>query len=121
MVRKAGFTLIEVLVALAIVSIALTAALRATSVATGGATDFRERLLAAWVAENRLAEYSFGLWPDLGERDGTAEQGNMTFVWHERVSATVNPLFRKVELRVFAANAPDHALAQLVGYASRTP
>lgn len=107
--------------ALAIVAVALTAALRASGAATASATDFRERLLAEWLAENRLAEYSFGLWPDLGERDGTAQQGNTTFVWHERISATGNPLFRKVELRVFAANAPDHSLVQLVGYASRTP
>ncbi|MNC92357.1 putative type II secretion system protein I precursor [compost metagenome] len=55
--RQAGFTLIEVLVALAIVSIALLAALRAAGQGTTHAGDLRARLLAGWVAENRLAEH----------------------------------------------------------------
>jgi len=66
-VPERGFTLIEVLVALAIFAVALTAALRTCSIATDAALDFRERLLAGWVAENRLAAYRVGLAPELGE------------------------------------------------------
>lgn len=118
MARSRGFTLIEVLVALAILTVALTAALRASSAATDTASAFRERLLAGWVAENRLAEYSVGVLPELGERSGTAKLGGLTFTWSERVSATNNPLFRRVDVRVFTPEAPDHALAQRVAYAT---
>ena len=52
-----GFTLVEVLVALAIVSIALMAALRASGQATNASGELRLRLFAGWVAENRLAEH----------------------------------------------------------------
>lgn len=118
--RSRGFTLIEVLVALAIFAVALTAASRASSIATDVASSFRERLLAGWVAENRLAEYSNGIWPDLGERRGTSEQGGLVFAWHERISATGNPLFRRIDIQIFAPGVPDHALVQLIGYATRT-
>ena len=53
--KRAGFTLIEVLVALAIVSIALMAALRAAGQGTTNVGELRSRLLAGWVAENMLA------------------------------------------------------------------
>src|SRR4051812_50040135 len=55
--RPGGFTLVEVLVALAIMSIALLAALRAAAQGTGAVSELRLRLLAGWVAENRLAEH----------------------------------------------------------------
>jgi general secretion pathway protein I len=121
MPRERGFTLVEVLVALAILGVALTAALRASSAATDSAAEFRQRLLAGWVAENRLAEYSFGLWPEVGEQEGVAEQAGARFRWAESVTATASPVFRRVDVRVYAAGEPQHALAHLVGYASRTP
>jgi general secretion pathway protein I len=112
---------VEVLVALAIFAVALTAALRTCSVATDAARDFRERLLAGWVAENRLAEYRLGRLPELGEHAGTALQGGTAFAWRERVSASEPPLKRRIEVQVLPASIPDHVLAQAVGYAIRTP
>ncbi len=49
-----GFTLIEVLVALTIISIALMASLRAVGSITASSADLRARTLAQWSAENRL-------------------------------------------------------------------
>jgi general secretion pathway protein I len=120
-VPERGFTLVEVLVALAIFAVALTAALRTCAVATDSALDFRQRLLAGWVAENRLAEYRIGLLPELGERVGTVDQGGMAFTWRERVSTNEPPLNRRIDVRVFLAGIPDHVLAQAVGYAIRVP
>ena len=63
---RQGFTLVEVLVALAIVSIALMAALRAAGQGTAAAGELRLRLLAGWVAENRLAEHRARAFPSRG-------------------------------------------------------
>jgi general secretion pathway protein I len=52
-----AFTLVEVLVALAVLSLALMAALRASSVGVSTSNEIRDRLLAGWVAQNRLAEH----------------------------------------------------------------
>ena len=121
MVPERGFTLVEVLVALAIFAVALTAALRTCAIATDSALDFRQRLLAGWVAENRLADYRIGLLPELGERVRTVDQGGIAFTWRERVSANEPPLNRRIDVQVFLAGIPDHVLARAVGYAIRVP
>jgi general secretion pathway protein I len=116
-----GFTLIEVLVALTILAVALAAAIRSASVAADGTLDMKERLLATWVAQNRLADYDArNLWPDVGTREGNAEQGGMTFAWRETVTSTPNARFRRVEVKVYAPRRAGHAAATLVGFATRS-
>ncbi len=118
--RASGFTLIEVLVALAILAVALAAAVRSASIAADGALDLRERLAGTWVAQDRLAEYAARpLWPDVGTRAGSVEQAGIRFAWRETVTGTPNPRFRRVEVQVFAARSPEHAVTTLVGYATR--
>jgi general secretion pathway protein I len=116
-----GFTLIEILVALAILAVALAAAVRSASVAADGTLELRERLAGTWVAQDRLAEYAARpLWPEVGTRAGNAEQAGMQFGWREAVTGTPNPRFRRIEVQVFAARTPDRAVATLVGYATRS-
>lgn len=114
---RRGFTLVEVLVALAIVSIALLAALRAAGLGTASAGELRSRLLAGWVAENLLSEQrAMGAWLPLGIQHGTASQGGFTFAWREEVIATPNPAFRRVDILVYAAPEESRPLARLTGF-----
>jgi general secretion pathway protein I len=116
-----GFTLIEVLVALAILAVALAAVIRSAGIAADGTLELKERLHATWIAQNRIAEYSTrSLWPDVGTRAGNAEQGGVAFAWRETVTATPNPLFRRVEVQVYGPRTPERASATLVGFAVRS-
>lgn len=118
--RAHGFTLLETLVALAILAIALTAAFRAMGVAAQSAAELRERLVGDWVAENRLAELrATGAWPGPGSNEGTADQAGRQYRWREEVRNTANPLFRRVDVSVFAPESDTHAVARLSGYLAR--
>lgn len=120
--QRAGFTLVEVLVALAIISIALLAALRAAGQGTNNVGELRSRLLAGWVAENLLAEHRARRdWLPLGIQRGSGRQGGLDFTWREEVIATPNPSFRRVDVRVFASAEEAHALAHLAGFVVYTP
>lgn len=113
-----GFTLIEVLVALAIIAIALGAGLRAAAVTTDNTLALRERTLAHWVAENQLARLRVAPeLPPLGRMDGEAEQAGERFIWLAVVESTPNPNFRRVVLSV---RRQDSALilAELQGFAT---
>ena len=120
--RRTGFTLIEVLVALAIVSIALLSALRAAGQGTNNLGELRSRLLAGWVAENLLAEHRARRdWLSLGIVRGAARQGGLDFAWREEVIATPNPSFRRIDVRVFATAEESHSLAHLAGFVVNSP
>ena len=113
----AGFTLIEILVALTILAVALAAGMRSVAQSSDAATLLKHRTLALWVAQNRLAAAQLANpWPAPGINNGTALQASTQFVWRETVDGTPNPAFRKIEIVVADPAEPDYALARLVGY-----
>ena len=112
-----GFTLIEVLVALAIVAVALAAGMRAITQSADGATLLKAHTLALWVAENRLALAQLEEpAPATGTTQGDDIQAGVRFAWRRIVAASPNPSFRRVEIVVEQIDAPGYALARLVGY-----
>lgn len=113
-----GFTLIEVLVALAIVGVALAASVRAVGVSTQSVHLVRERSLAQRAASNFLAEIRLrGLFPETGTRTQACPQGALALRCEQVVQATPNLLFRRVTVRVYLDNSP--VLAELDGLVSR--
>lgn len=117
-----GFTLIEVLVALAIISIALLAALRVAAQGTTNVGELRTRLLAGWVAENMLAEHrARGDWLPLGINRGKEREGGIEFAWRREVIATPNPAFRRVDVFVFMAPDDGRALAHFTAFVVNPP
>jgi general secretion pathway protein I len=120
--RALAFTLIEVLVALAIVAVALAAGMRALAQTADGATALKLRTLALWVAENRLAQAQLqNPWPPAGTTAGSELQAKVPLEWRETVSTTPNPAFRRIEIVVTQQDLPDYALARLVGYLGNAP
>jgi general secretion pathway protein I len=116
-----GFTLVEVLVALAIVAVALAAGFRSVAQSAESATALKGRTLALWVAQNRLAAAQLETpAPATGESNGNETQAGALFAWHQSVLGTPNPAFRRVEITVADAGQPDYVLARLVGYVGRT-
>ena len=116
MKRSAGFTLIEVLVALGIVAIALVAGLQATAALTNNAHRQSDVLLAHICAENELVKVRLARqMPDVGEGDQPCTQAGQEFTVHLTVSPTPNPSFRRVDAQVFDGNSPVLRLSTVVG------
>lgn len=119
--KSSGFTLLEVLVAVAIIAVALLASLRAAGLGAGNAEELRLRLLGGWVAENLLAEHrARGDWVPLGVHSGAARQGGIDFAWREEVSSTPNSAMRRLDIAVFPAHEP-RTVARLSGMLARPP
>jgi general secretion pathway protein I len=113
--RHAGFTLLEVLVALVVVGTALGASLRAIGSLTTNSSGLRSSMMATWSAENRLAQIRLerGPLPALGRRSFECPQGELQLTCEEEVLATPNPFFRRVEVSVFDAADPGRRIIKL--------
>ena len=115
-----GFTLIEVLVAVVILAVALAATSRAAGVATDSALETRQRLLATWAAQNRIAELrARRIFPPATTTKLTTEQAGLAMLLEEVVTDTPNPTIRKVEIAVADARTPDRVMTRLTAYVSQ--
>jgi general secretion pathway protein I len=109
-----GFTLLEVLVALAIVATALGASLRAIGSLTQNSEALRTSTLAAWSAENRLVQIRLnGKAPPYGSSSYDCSQASVQLVCTEQVNPTPNAHFTRVTVTVREAGRPQRALADL--------
>jgi general secretion pathway protein I len=93
-----GFTLIEVLVALAIVAVTLGAGMRASGAATENAQRMTDVMTAQWCAENQLTGMRLSRQlPGVGDATFTCEQMGRTFSGSIITRPTPNPNFRRVD------------------------
>jgi general secretion pathway protein I len=106
--RLQGFTLLEVLIALAVLALAMSAAIKASSDYTNNQSYLRDRTLAMWVARNVLVEYQVsGEWLSVGERKGTREMGNQEWRWLARTSQTEEAELRRLDVEVYPIDSDD--------------
>jgi len=98
--RQHGFTLMEVLIALAIVALAVGALLGTVTSSASNVIYLKDKTLAEWVALNRLTEIRIAQqMPDKGRRVGNADMAGMHWQWEEEVTELpVKGMFR-VEIR----------------------
>lgn len=120
--QSGGFTLIEVLIALAIVAIAMGAVLIALGALSNNVEMARSRLLAAWSADNALASIAVaGDWPRPGRSAISCPQGRYVFVCRETVTQLNSALLREVEVRVYVDGMTSNALADTVTVIENEP
>jgi len=119
--RGAGFTLIEILVALAILAIAVSAVVAAVSGHVSNAAYLRDRTLAHWVAMNKVAELQVGGdWPAPGTQEGDSLMAAQEWSWQVKVSATDDADVRRLDVNVFADKEHRDSLASMVAYVGRS-
>ena len=114
--RHLGFTLVEVLVALSIVAIALTAGLQATAALVRHAERQSDVLLAQICAENELIKTRLSRqMPGVGDTSVVCEQGGQNYKVALAVRPTPNPNFRRVDAQVLKGEDSVLRLSTVVG------
>lgn len=115
-----GFTLIEMLAAVAVLAIAMAAIISGMARYADNAGYLRERSVALWVAHNRLSEIQLQkAWPDVGKSDGEMDMGGRTWAWEVEVQKTVDEHLRRVDVRVRSPRREGQA-ATLTGFIADT-
>ena len=121
--RARGFTLLEVLVALLLLSLALAALVRLAGLDARASAQLRESTMAQWVAANVLAETRLRQpLPAIGTSNGETTLGGQRWRWTLVVNATDEAGIRRLDVDVVAVDAirdKDGVAAHLTGFASR--
>lgn len=112
-----GFTLVEILVAMAVLAVGLLAAVTAVSQLTANEAYLRDRTLATWVAHNLLVEEQLkGQWPGVGNRKGDLEMAGREWGWRISVSQTPEEDIRRLDIEVWQPGEESAPLAKLAGF-----
>jgi general secretion pathway protein I len=103
--RAHGFTLIEVLVALAIVAIGMAAVLGALTSSADTVSYLRDKTFAQWVALNRIATVRLsGQLQSVGNSDGDTDFAGRSWHWRQEVTATEVPGVMRIDVKVRPAD-----------------
>lgn len=108
--KQAGFTLIEVLVALAVLALALTASLSASTFYASTTRDLEDRMLGSWLAHNVMVETQLEpQWPAVGKVEKSRDYANQEWVVQRTVEKTPDDYIRRVTVRVRRNRDDDDA------------
>ena len=115
-----GFTLIEMLAAVAVLAIAMAAILSGMARHANNAAYLREKTVALWVAHNRLTEIELERsWPDVGKSDGDVEMAGVEWTWKVEVQQTPDDQWRRVDIEVLPPERQTPAI-RLSGFIADT-
>ncbi len=115
--KQLGMTLIEVLIALAIIAISLTAIIKAASQNIRGTDYLQNKAIALWVGEEVMSEVQLGLLPlDDRQANETTVVNMLGQDWHVNAveKTTGNPRIKQIRVRVYAREPEDEETSPLI-------
>ena len=119
-IRGYGFTLIEILVALVIVTVALAALITESSQNLYNASALRDKTLAHWVAMNKVTEWQVAdQWPDTGRSQGEMPMGKDDWYWTMIVRDTDDKDVRRIDVEVRHDRNDKQARDVVIAYLGR--
>jgi len=113
-IPQRGFTLMEVLVAMVVLSMGMLAVIKVVSEVSLSASQLQDKTYAQWVAINKVAEMRLqSTWPSLGKTDGDTEMAGQTWHWVAEVKSTDDKDVRKLEVSVNPESEKDSKVATI--------
>ena len=119
--KTKGFTLIEVMVALAIIAIALASLIKASGSHTHSASYLKSKTFAHYVAMNEVAKIQIEkTWPELGTKKGASELAGIQWYWTREIEKTADESgnIRGLKFTVFQDEQHSKNLAQVQAFIS---
>jgi len=101
LLNQSGFTLLEVMLAMAVFAIAGVALLGVADNNYRHISHLEEKMFASWVASNQLVEVSLDkTWPPKNNKKGKVDMAGRTWYWQQKISKTANKELRSVVMEV---------------------
>lgn len=115
--RVRGFTLLEVLIALAVLALGMLAVLGAVGTSTRSGAQLRDKTFASWVAVNELTAVRLaGNCSGSHTFNGDADMAGQKWHWEAKTSATSDPDLLRIDIDVSLADTPKETVTSLTGF-----
>ncbi len=115
--RSRGFTLLEVMVAMAVIAIGLGAIITEASRNINNASLLRDMTLAHWVATNKVVEIQVeNEWPGAGTDTGDVEMAGRDWHWTVKIINTPDERVRRMDVEVRTDANSERPLASVISY-----
>ena len=116
--NNAGFTLLEVMVALFIVAVAMGGAIKVIENSAQNTSRMADKTFANWVAMNKITELRLNSeWPKLGTVKGESEMSDRKWKWEQNTIKTDDEKVKRVELSVWGEKDNDqNPFVTVVGF-----
>lgn len=117
---KNGFTLIEVMLAMAVFSIAGIAILGTADTNARNLGHLESKIIASWVASNQLVEVTLDtVWPPKNNKKGKVELAGQEWFWQQKVLKTTDKDLRAVVMEVRLTETEESILTSLTTYVAK--
>lgn len=119
--KQKAFTLLEVLVALIVLAISLSAAIQTSTVSIENTRYLRNKTFAHWVAMNVVTELQVrNEWLNIGKKTGSALMAEREWFWEIQVFETMDKELRRLEIRVYEDRNFKESLTVLTAFLSHS-
>lgn len=115
--RPTGFTLLELLVAMAIFATAGMAIMQASSAHIRSLSVLDDLTIASYVANNQMQLALLETdWPGKETSQGKVEMANRNWLWQQHITKLTDADLRLIQISVSLEEAPEQVLLQLQSY-----
>ncbi len=119
--KHSGFTLIEIMVALLVITIALGAVINTTTSSVETGAYLRDKTLALWVAQNFINDIVIEKkWPDTGVVKQSIIMNKKSWTVRNNIIQTANSNMRKLDVAVYTDTKDIDPLVRLTAFISRS-
>ena len=114
--EQRGFTLLEVLVALAVLTMGLGAVIKVAGSQASQLAYLKDKTIALWVANNKVNDVQLNKWPSTGTSSGREFMASQEWQWKLKVSNTADKDLRRLDVEVKRANEKGEPVIRFISF-----